>query len=51
MLQGVMANGCVLATVGTSQTALLAKASNKPVLVCCETYKFTSRLLFTVHRA
>ena len=38
-----MANGCVLATVGTSQTALLAKAHNKPVLVCCETYKFTSR--------
>lgn len=42
--EGVMANGCVLATVGTSQTALLAKAHNKPVLVCCETYKFTSRV-------
>lgn len=42
--EGVMANGCVLATVGTSQTALLAKAHNKPVLVCCETYKFTTRV-------
>jgi len=42
--EGVMANGCVLATVGTSQTALLAKSQNKPVLVCCETYKFTSRV-------
>ena len=42
--QGVMANGCVLATVGTSQTALMAKSANKPVVVCCETYKFTPRV-------
>lgn len=42
--EGVMANGCVLATVGTSQVALMAKARNKPVLVCCETYKFTTRV-------
>jgi len=41
---GVMANGCVLACVGTSQVALLAKSYNKPVLVCCETYKFTERV-------
>ena len=39
-----MANGCVLATVGTSQTALMAKSANKPVVVCCETYKFTPRV-------
>jgi len=42
--EGVMANGCVLATVGTSQVALLAKSCNKPVVVCCETYKFTERV-------
>jgi len=41
---GVMANGCVLANVGTSQVALLAKSYNKPVTVCCETYKFTERV-------
>ena len=41
---GVMANGCVLATVGTSQVALLAKSCNKPVIVCSETYKFTERV-------
>jgi len=41
---GVMANGCVLANVGTSQVALLAKSYNKPVVVCCETYKFTERV-------
>merc|ERR1712126_375659 len=42
--EGVMANGCVLATVGTSQTALLAKSCNKPVIFCSETYKFTERV-------
>jgi len=41
---GVMANGCVLANVGTSQVALLAKSYNKPVVFCCETYKFTERV-------
>ena len=41
---GVMANGCVLATVGTSQVALLAKSCNKPVTVFSETYKFTERV-------
>jgi len=41
---GVMANGCVLATVGTSQVALLAKSCNKPVIICSETYKFTERV-------
>jgi len=41
---GVMANGCVLATVGTSQVALLAKSCNKPVIFCSETYKFTERV-------
>jgi len=42
--EGVMANGCVMATVGTSQVSLLAKSCNKPVVVCCETFKFTERV-------
>ena len=29
---------------GTSQMALVAKSHNIPVLVCCETYKFTERV-------
>jgi len=41
---GVMANGCVMAHIGTSQVALMAKSAGKPVLVCCETYKFTERV-------
>lgn len=40
----VLANGCVMSRVGTSQAALVAKAHNVPVLVCCETYKFSERV-------
>ena len=40
----VMTNGCVMSRVGTSQMALVAKSQNVPVLVCCETYKFTERV-------
>jgi translation initiation factor eIF-2B subunit delta len=40
----VMTNGCVMSRVGTSQMALVAKSHNIPVLVCCETYKFTERV-------
>lgn len=37
----LLANGYVMSRVGSSQVALVAKAFNKPVLVCCETYKFS----------
>merc|ERR1711944_267499 len=40
----VLANGCVMSSVGTSQVALVAKSHNVPVLVCCETYKFSERV-------
>ncbi|XP_028652194.1 translation initiation factor eIF-2B subunit delta [Erpetoichthys calabaricus] len=40
----LLANGYVMSRVGTSQIALLAKAFNVPVLVCCETYKFCERV-------
>ena len=40
----VFANGCVMSRVGTSQIALIAKAHNVPVLVCCETYKFSEKV-------
>eukprot|EP00096_Caligus_rogercresseyi_P011459 TRINITY_DN4504_c0_g1_i2.p2 TRINITY_DN4504_c0_g1~~TRINITY_DN4504_c0_g1_i2.p2 ORF type:complete len:688 (-),score=226.62 TRINITY_DN4504_c0_g1_i2:2154-4217(-) len=40
----ILANGTVNSRVGTSQVALIAKASNVPVLVCCETYKFSERV-------
>lgn len=33
-----------MSRVGTSQIALVSKAFNVPVLVCCETYKFCERV-------
>ncbi|XP_055528792.1 translation initiation factor eIF-2B subunit delta [Wyeomyia smithii] len=40
----LLANGCVMSRVGTAQIALVAKAFNVPVLVCCETHKFSERV-------
>ncbi|XP_061559784.1 translation initiation factor eIF-2B subunit delta isoform X2 [Phycodurus eques] len=40
----LLANGYMMSRVGTSQIALVAKAFNVPVLVCCETYKFCERV-------
>ncbi|XP_078398451.1 translation initiation factor eIF2B subunit delta isoform X1 [Cetorhinus maximus] len=40
----LLANGYVMSRVGTSQIALVAKAYNVPVLVCCETHKFSERV-------
>ncbi|CAN7983163.1 unnamed protein product [Ixodes pacificus] len=40
----LLANGYVMSRIGTSQIALVAKAKNVPVLVCCETYKFSERV-------
>ncbi|XP_060531111.1 translation initiation factor eIF-2B subunit delta-like [Cylas formicarius] len=37
----LLTNGYVMSRVGTAQVALVAQAYNKPVLVCCETYKFS----------
>jgi len=33
-----------MSRVGTSQVTLVAKSQNVPVLVCCETYKFSERV-------
>nr|CAG4644200.1 EOG090X0B12 [Lepidurus arcticus] len=40
----LLANGHVMSRVGSSQVALIAKAHNVPVLVCCETHKFSERV-------
>ena len=41
---GLLANGYVLSEVGTAMLALIARKNNKPVIVCCETYKFSERV-------
>lgn len=40
----LLANGYVMGRAGSAQIALVAKHFNVPVLVCCETYKFTERV-------
>lgn len=40
----LMANGYVMSRAGTAQVAMVAKAYNVPVLVCCETHKFSERV-------
>ncbi|XP_075215231.1 eukaryotic translation initiation factor 2B subunit delta isoform X2 [Lycorma delicatula] len=40
----LLANGYVMSRAGTSQVALLAHSYNVPVLVCCETHKFSERV-------
>ncbi|XP_063932467.1 uncharacterized protein LOC135144352 isoform X2 [Zophobas morio] len=38
------ANGHMLARVGSAMISLLAKVHSVPVIVCCESYKFSSRV-------
>lgn len=40
----LLANGSVMSRIGTAQVALVAQAYNKPVLVCCEKYKFCEKV-------
>ncbi|KAL0851519.1 hypothetical protein ABMA28_007309 [Loxostege sticticalis] len=40
----LLVNGSVLGAVGTAQVALVAKSFNVPVLVACETHKFSERV-------
>lgn len=39
----ILANGYVMSRVGTAQIAMVANSFNVPVLVCCETHKFSER--------
>lgn len=41
---GVLANGAVLSRVGSALVGIMAHRHNIPLLVCCETYKFTDRV-------
>lgn len=40
----LLANGYVMSRVGTAQIAMVAKSYNVPVLICCETHKFSERV-------
>jgi len=40
----MLSNGALVSRVGTAVVAGMAAAYNVPVIVCCETYKFTDRV-------
>ena len=40
----VMSNGTVMGRAGTAAVAMVAHSYSKPVLVCCESYKFHERV-------
>ncbi len=40
----VLSNGVVLSRVGTAAVAMMAAEMQRPVLVCCETHKFSERV-------
>ncbi len=40
----VMSNGTVMGRAGNAAVAMMAHAHSKPVIVCCESYKFHERV-------
>jgi translation initiation factor eIF-2B subunit delta len=40
----MMANGTALSRVGTAVVAMMAHTQRRPVIFCCETYKFSERV-------
>ena len=40
----VLSNGTVMSRAGSAAVAMMAYASSKPVLICCETYKFHEKV-------
>lgn len=40
----LLANGALYARAGTAPCAMMAKSRGVPVIVCCETYKFSERV-------
>lgn len=40
----LLANGYIMSRVGSAMISLVAKSYNVPVLVCCETYKFSEKV-------
>jgi len=41
----LLSNGHVISRVGTGAVAMMAKQLSVPVLVCCETYKFSEKVM------
>ena len=40
----VNSNGTVVSRIGSAAVAMMADAVGVPVIICCETYKFSSKV-------
>ena len=40
----VLSNGTVMSRAGSAAVAMMATAFSKPVIICCETYKFHEKV-------
>ena len=40
----VNSNGTVVSRIGSAAVAMMADAAGVPVIICCETYKFSSKV-------
>ncbi len=44
----VNSNGTVVSRIGSAAVAMMADAAGVPVIICCETYKFSSKVLLSL---
>ena len=40
----VLSNGTVMSRAGSAAVAMMATSTSKPVIICCETYKFHEKV-------
>ena len=40
----VLSNGTVMSRAGSAAVAMMANSSSKPVIICCETFKFHEKV-------
>ena len=41
----LLSNGAMYSRAGTAMVAMMSKAAGVPVICCCETYKFSDRIM------
>ena len=41
----LLSDGAMFSRAGTATVAMMAKGAGKPVVCCCETYKFTEKVM------
>lgn len=41
----MLSNGAMFSRAGSATVAMMSKAAGRPVVCCCETYKFSDRIM------